>query len=183
MSGQAKTSVALILGGARSGKSRFAEELAINSGLRRVYVATSPVIDTEMDERIALHRAQRGNDWRTIEEELDLVGVLTREAAPDTVILVDCLTLWLNNLLYRERDVALEARRLAEALESIKGPCVLVSNEVGMGIVPENALARSFRDAQGRLNQDIAAVAQKVIFVAAGLPLVLKPSSHPDIKI
>ncbi|MBD8875704.1 bifunctional adenosylcobinamide kinase/adenosylcobinamide-phosphate guanylyltransferase [Roseibium polysiphoniae] len=173
----------LVFGGARSGKSRFAEDLAVKSGLNRLYVATSPIIDAEMHERVAQHRAQRGEHWRTLEEELDLAGVLDCEAGPETVILIDCLTLWLNNLIYRERDVATETARLAEALRHLKGPCVLVSNEVGMGIVPDNPLARSFRDLQGRLNQDIAAVVRQVIFVAAGLPLILKPSSHADIKI
>ncbi len=176
-------SATLVLGGARSGKSAFAEKLAFDSGLKRLYVATSPVIDDEMHSRVNLHKQRRGDHWRTVEEEIDLPGVLACESAGDTVILIDCLTLWLNNLMYRELDVTEAAQALCHALEHLKGPCVLVSNEVGMGIVPENRLSRSFRDAQGRLNQDIAAVARQVIFVAAGLPLVMKPSNQPDLTI
>ncbi|WP_417668894.1 bifunctional adenosylcobinamide kinase/adenosylcobinamide-phosphate guanylyltransferase [Roseibium sp.] len=181
--GAAVSGGTLVLGGARSGKSRFAEKLALKSGLNRLYVATSPIIDEEMRDRVALHKAQRGDHWRTVEEEFDLVGVLTCEANAETVVLIDCLTLWLNNLVYRKKNVAEETAALCHALMHLKGPCVLVSNETGMGIVPENKLARSFRDDQGRLNQDIAAVCRQVVFIAAGLPLLMKPNQQPDITL
>jgi len=174
---------ALILGGARSGKSRFAERLAEKTGLKKLYIATGAAFDAEMGERIALHRDRRGDSWRTIEEQLDLAGVLTAESRPDNVILVDCLTLWLSNVLFADKDPAAETARLCDVLPGLAGPVVFVSNEVGMGIVPENRLSRSFRDAQGRLNQDMAGVCSKVVFVAADLPLLLKPTSQPDIRL
>jgi adenosylcobinamide kinase/adenosylcobinamide-phosphate guanylyltransferase len=173
----------LVLGGARSGKSRFAEDLAIRSGLVRVYVATGTAFDGEMEKRIAAHRTQRGTGWRTVEEQIDLAGVLALEAKPDTVLLVDCLTLWLNNLMMADRDLTAEIARLCDAVSTLAGPCVFVSNEVGMGIVPDNRLSREFRDAQGRLNQDMAAVCGKVIFVAAGQPILLKPNQQPEISL
>ncbi|WP_417679986.1 bifunctional adenosylcobinamide kinase/adenosylcobinamide-phosphate guanylyltransferase [Roseibium sp.] len=173
----------LVLGGARSGKSRFAEDLAIRSDLSRVYVATGTAFDGEMEKRIAAHRDRRGAGWRTVEEQTDLAGVLAREGKADTVLLVDCLTLWLNNLMMADKDLASESARLCNAVSTLAGPCVFVSNEVGMGIVPENRLSREFRDAQGRLNQDMAAVCGKVIFVAAGQPLLLKPNQQPDITL
>jgi adenosylcobinamide kinase / adenosylcobinamide-phosphate guanylyltransferase len=166
----------LVLGGARSGKSRHAEALARGTGLGRVYVATAEAFDDEMRERIAKHRADRIADgWTTLEAPLDLPEALDRSSAADTVVLVDCLTLWLSNLMLAEQDVASAQHALLATLAAAPGPIVLVSNEVGMGLVPETALGRRFRDAQGRLNQAVAAVADKVIFVAAGLPLVLKP--------
>ncbi len=172
----APPAVTLVLGGARSGKSAYAERLVAESGLERLYVATGRAFDAEMDERIARHRADRGERWRTIEAPLDLVGALRREAAPDRMILVDCLTLWVTNLMLEERDVAAEAAALAACLgqEHVPGPVVLVSNEVGLGIVPDNAMARAFRDHAGRLHQTIAALAGTVYFVAAGLPLKMK---------
>jgi adenosylcobinamide kinase/adenosylcobinamide-phosphate guanylyltransferase len=174
---------ALVFGGARSGKSRFAEKLAADSGLSKIYVATGAAHDNEMAERIAAHRTQRGPSWDTIEEQLDLAGVLDRECRPDRVVLVDCLTLWLSNILFADKDIALETERLCARVAGLSGPCVLVSNEVGMGIVPENRLSRSFRDAQGRLNQAMAGVCRKVVFVGAGLPLLMKPTSQPDITL
>lgn len=165
----------LVLGGARSGKSRMAESLARETGLRRVYVATAQAFDDEMAERIARHRADRAADgWTTIEEPLGLPMVLAREARPDTVLLVDCLTLWLSNLMLGERNIEASQTAFLSMLRGAKGPVILVSNEVGMGIVPETSLGRQFRDAQGRLNQAVADVCAKVVFVAAGLPLVLK---------
>jgi adenosylcobinamide kinase/adenosylcobinamide-phosphate guanylyltransferase len=127
-----------------------------------------------MAERIARHRTERGPHWSTIEAPLELADAVVAGAAPETILLVDCLTLWLNNLMYAERDLDAAATALIAALSSATGPVVLVSNEVGLGIVPDNALARRFRDAQGRLNQQIAAAATRVTFVAAGLPLRLK---------
>ncbi|ORE91655.1 bifunctional adenosylcobinamide kinase/adenosylcobinamide-phosphate guanylyltransferase [Aurantimonas sp. 22II-16-19i] len=168
--------VTLVLGGARSGKSAFAERLVAESGLDKLYLATGRAFDGEMEERIARHRSNRGAGWRTVEAPLDLVGALRREAGPGRMILVDCLTLWVTNLMLEERDVAAEAAALAACLagEGPKGPVVLVSNEVGLGIVPDNAMARAFRDHAGRLHQEIAALAGAVFFVAAGLPMKLK---------
>ena len=168
-------SVTLVLGGARSGKSRHAETLAENSGLRLLYVATAEARDGEMAERIARHRARRDARWTTLDVALELAATLAAEAAPDRVVLVDCLTLWLSNVLLAGRAPDHEIDRLSETLRSLPGPAVLVSNEVGLGIVPDNALARAFRDHQGRLNQRVAALAARVDFLAAGLALRLKP--------
>lgn len=173
----------LVLGGARSGKSRFAEDLAGRSGLRKIYLATGAAHDDEMADRIQAHRQQRGDNWTTIEEQFDIAGVLQAECREGTVVLVDCLTLWLSNLMFADKDIAQETAALCEALVTLHGPAVFVSNEVGMGIVPENRLSRSFRDAQGRLNQDIARVAGKVVFVAAGLPLLMKPTTQSEITL
>lgn len=174
--------VTLILGGARSGKSARAEHLvrgAAGDG-PALYVATAgPAGDAEMAERIATHRARRGTAFRTVETPLDLPGALTVEARPGEPVLVDCLTLWLGNLLAAERDPDHESALLVEALAGLSVPCVLVSNEVGLGIVPDNALARAFRDHAGRLHQTVAAAADRVEFVAAGLPLTLKGPPVP----
>jgi adenosylcobinamide kinase/adenosylcobinamide-phosphate guanylyltransferase len=167
-------STLLVLGGARSGKSSFAEARVRACGLAPVYLATATAGDAEMAERIAHHRARRGADWRVVEEPLDLVEALERSAARDRAVLVDCLTLWLSNLMHTGRDVERETARLVAWLAAAPGPVTLVSNEVGLGLVPETPLGRSFRDAQGRLNQQVAAVATEVVFVAAGLPLWLK---------
>lgn len=166
--------VELVLGGARSGKTGLALERAEASGLAPVMVATAEAHDDEMRARIAAHRAERGPAWSTVEETRDLVGVLGREAGPGRILVVDCLTLWLTNLMFAEADVEAEIERLVAALAAVAGPVILVSNEVGLGIVPENALARRFRDLQGRANRRVAAAAGRVTFVAAGLPLVLK---------
>ncbi len=165
----------LVLGGARSGKSRIAESLSRETGLRRVYVATAQAFDDEMAERIARHKADRAADgWVTVEEPLGLPMVLAREARSDTVVLVDCLTLWLSNLMLGERNIEASQAAFLSMLRGAKGPVILVSNEVGLGIVPETPLGRQFRDAQGRLNQAAAETCSRVVFVAAGLPLVLK---------
>jgi adenosylcobinamide kinase/adenosylcobinamide-phosphate guanylyltransferase len=164
----------LVLGGARSGKSRHAERLVLTSGLQPVYVATAERLDAEMAARIAEHRARRGPAWRTIEEPADLVGVLERECAPGRAVLVDCLTLWLTNLMVRERAVETEIERLIAALPGLRGAAVLVSNEVGQGVVPEGAMARAFVDHAGRLHQRIAELADAVVFMTAGLPQRLK---------
>lgn len=167
--------IELVIGGARSGKSRHAEQLALAGGGPVVYVATGQALDAEMAERIAHHRQRRPAHWRTVEEPQDLAGALRREDAPGVCVLVDCLTLWLTNVLFAERMEAVED--LVAALPTLRAHVVLVSNEVGWSIVPENALARRFRDEQGRLNQRVAAVADRVTLVAAGLPLCLKPGA------
>ena len=167
----------LVLGGARSGKSAFAESLIGESGLARIYLATATAGDDEMKARIAHHRVQRGEGWTTVEEPLALVDVLTRVATQGHAVLVDCLTLWLSNLMFAQRDADVEARRLTRFLDVAKHPIVLVSNEVGLGLVPETPLGRDFRDAQGRLNQIVAAAVPNVAFIAAGLPLWLKRQS------
>ena len=163
----------LVLGGARSGKSRFAEA-AIERAGGGLYLATATVGDAEMAERVRLHRARRGSAWTTIEEPLDIVAAIIAESRPDRPMLVDCLTLWLSNVMLAEREPESETERLLRALGEAPGPVVLVANEVGLGIVPENALARAFRDHAGRLNQRVAALAERVVFLAAGLPMMLK---------
>ena len=168
----------LILGGARSGKSRHAEVLAEASELETIYVATGQGGDAEMAERIARHRARRGAGWKTIEEPLDLPGVLALEGREGRVLLVDCLTLWLTNVMLSGRDVEAETASLLKAIGDCAGPVLFVSNEVGLGLVPETPLGREFRDWQGRLNQAVAAVVPHVIFVAAGLPLTLKDNQN-----
>lgn len=161
--------VSLILGGARSGKSARALQLATASP--RVFVATAEALDGEMADRIACHRAERGADWRTVEAPLDIAPIIA--AHGEGVLVVDCLTLWLSNLIHAGRDPAAETGVLVEALKRC-GRVILVSNEVGLSIAPDNALARRFRDEQGRLNQRLAAIADHVEFIAAGLPLTLK---------
>jgi adenosylcobinamide kinase/adenosylcobinamide-phosphate guanylyltransferase len=162
----------LVLGGARSGKSRHAEALIAAFPPPWVYVATAEPLDDEMRARIAEHRARRSADWRTLEAPRDLAGALGTNAGG--AVLVDCLTLWLSNLMLADADIEAETALLETALANIAGPVVLVSNEVGLGIVPDNALARRFRDAQGWLNQRIAARASRVVLMVAGLPLVVK---------
>lgn len=164
----------LVLGGARSGKSRYAEGLVTALPTPWIYVATGEARDEEMKERIAHHVRRRGPGWVTREVPLDLVEVIQAHAADPHPMLVDCLTLWLSNVMLSERDVAADRARLLTALDEAAGPIVLVSNEVGLGIVPDNALARAFRDEQGRLNAAVAALADTVVLMAAGLPLVLK---------
>ncbi|MGY4320439.1 bifunctional adenosylcobinamide kinase/adenosylcobinamide-phosphate guanylyltransferase [Bradyrhizobium sp. JR3.5] len=165
--------VILITGGARSGKSRRAELRARSFPGQPVYVATAEALDAEMDERIARHRARRGSDWIEREVPLDLVAALA-ETDGSGARLVDCLTLWLSNLLHAERDWSQEVARLADALARQRSPVIMVTNEVGLGIVPDNALARTFRDAAGLMNQSFAGVADEVEFVVAGLPMKLK---------
>jgi adenosylcobinamide kinase/adenosylcobinamide-phosphate guanylyltransferase len=165
---------AFVLGGARSGKSAGAERLARATGLTRVYLATAEAWDDEMRDRIALHRADRGADWETLEAPRALLDAARSRDSHDNVILIDCLTLWLSNLTLAEADVEAETAALSDWLPTAAARVVLVSNEVGLGIVPDTPLGRRFRDAQGRLNQRVAAVADRVLFVAAGLPLRLK---------
>jgi adenosylcobinamide kinase/adenosylcobinamide-phosphate guanylyltransferase len=169
----------LVFGGIRSGKSRHAEALCRATELNRVYIATAAAYDDEMHTRIAGHQSQRAEDgWQTVEEQHDLSSALVRELEPETIVLVDCLTLWLTNRLLAEAPMDEEFDRLIDTLAVRRGPVVLVSNETGMGIVPENALARRFGDLQGRLNQRLAALSTHVYFVAAGLPLALKEPSQ-----
>jgi adenosylcobinamide kinase/adenosylcobinamide-phosphate guanylyltransferase len=147
------------------------------SGRRLVYLATATAGDGEMAARIARHRARRATEkWRTVEEPVDLACVLLREARTDTAVLVDCLTLWLTNLMAAERPIEAETDRLVAALAAVAGPVVIVSNEVGSGIIPANALARRYADELGTLNQRVAEVVDRVALVVAGMPLVLKPA-------
>lgn len=166
--------ITLVLGGARSGKSRYAERLVEGAAASGTYCATAGAGDAEMAERIAVHRARRGPFWRTVEETLALAPAIAAEAARERPLLVDCLTLWVSNLLLAGKPFEAEAEALCAALRLAAGPVVLVANEVGLGLVPETPLGRRFRDAAGHLNQEVAALADRVVFVAAGLPLVLK---------
>ncbi len=166
-------SLTLILGAAASGKSAFAERLAESQAERRLYIATAETRDGEMAERIAAHRARRGAGWRTAEAPLDPAPALASARARE-VVLLDCATLWLANHIMAGNDPAAATGALEAALAACPAPVVIVSNETGMGIVPENALARRFRQAQGALNQRLAARAGLVVMVIAGLPLVLK---------
>lgn len=169
--------VVFITGGARSGKSRLAESLAEGFGTPLCYIATGEARDEEMAVRIAAHRARRGNGWQTIEEPIRLMEALKAAEGRFQAVLVDCVTLWLTNLLlsHEDADRALaEVRALAALLPELTIPIVLVSNEVGMGIVPENALARSFRDLAGKANQTLAAAADEVYVTISGIPLKLK---------
>ncbi len=166
--------VSLVLGGARSGKSRYAERLIETGAACGTYCATAQAKDAEMTARIAAHRARRGPFWCTVEEPLALAPLIGAEARCERPLLVDCLTLWLSNAMLAGRLVEAEAAALCAALRQAAGPVVLVANEVGMGLVPETSLGRRFRDAAGRLNQEVAALADRVVFVAAGLPVVLK---------
>ena len=165
---------ALILGGARSGKSRFAECLARSCGHSLAYVATGEAHDDEMAERIARHRADRGADWHTVEAPINVPATIANVSCADTVVLVDCLTLWLSNMMLADHDVVTTTTDLLAVLAEAKGPVLMVANEVGLGIVPENALARRFRDEAGRMNQRLAAHVPHVAFISAGLPMWLK---------
>ena len=171
----------LILGGARSGKSRFAERLATTAGRHVSYIATAgPARDGEMATRIAAHVARRPSEWATIEAPLDVGAAI---AAADGVVLVDCLTLWLTNVMLGERDIAIATDGLVQALAQRRGPVIAVANEVGEGIVPATPLGRAFRDAQGVLNQRIAAAATDVFLLVAGCPVRIKPSSDPEFSL
>jgi adenosylcobinamide kinase/adenosylcobinamide-phosphate guanylyltransferase len=168
-----KSRLTFLLGGARSGKSAHAEALAAGYPAPWVYIATAQSCDDEMSERIALHRVRRGEGWETIEAPHDLSGAL--DAVPDErPVLVDCLTLWLTNRMLADADLEAECNRLEQVFRAPRGPWFVVSNEVGLGIVPDNALARRFRDAAGRLNQRVAAEADRVFFMVAGLPMQVK---------
>jgi adenosylcobinamide kinase / adenosylcobinamide-phosphate guanylyltransferase len=165
-----KPALAFVLGGARSGKSMHAETLVKAHPAPWIYIATAQAYDEEMTQRIGLHRARRLAGWETIDAPLDLVGAL-ETVPPARPVLVDCLTLWLSNQMLAGNNVEAECRRLTDLLSWPRGPWFVVSNEVGLGIVPDNALGRRFRDAAGRLNQDVAAAADTVLFMVAGLPM------------
>jgi adenosylcobinamide kinase / adenosylcobinamide-phosphate guanylyltransferase len=164
----------LVLGGARSGKSRHAQALAEATFAELLFIATGQAWDEEMADRIARHRADRGPRWRTVEAPVALPEALATHAGPGRVLLVDCLTLWVSNLLLAPAPPEPACAALVAAVSAAAGPVILVSNEVGLGIVPDNPLARRFRDVAGRLHQEVAAVCDRVDFVAAGLPLRLK---------
>ncbi|MGV3650145.1 MAG: bifunctional adenosylcobinamide kinase/adenosylcobinamide-phosphate guanylyltransferase [Devosia sp.] len=165
----------LVLGGARSGKTGFAERLAMRAGDRPLYLATAEALDAEMKERVATHQRTRHGRFDTLEEPLGLADAIERAAMSHDAILVDCLTLWLSNLLGAGRDVAAAVEGLSRTLSGLEDTrVILVSNEVGLGIVPDNALARSFRDLAGSTHQRLAEICTDVYFVAAGLPLTLK---------
>lgn len=165
----------LVLGGARSGKTGFAERLAMRAGSKPAYLATAQALDAEMRDRVQSHKAQRQGRFATIEEPLELAAAILNAARTHDVILVDCLTLWITNLLMADRNVAAAVEELLVTLNGLQSArVVLVSNEVGLGIVPDNALGRKFRDAAGRLNQRVAARANSVLFMVAGLPLQVK---------
>lgn len=165
--------LSLVIGGARSGKSGLAERLVMATGRPRHYIATAQAWDDEMRAKIAAHRTDRGSDWITHEAPRDVAAVLAQVPSGD-VVLLDCATLWLTNVLLAEADIVQECAGLLKALTGCRAPVVVVSNEVGWGIVPDNALARAFRDYQGRLNQQLAGAAGLVVAVMAGLPMVLK---------
>jgi adenosylcobinamide kinase / adenosylcobinamide-phosphate guanylyltransferase len=164
----------LVIGGARSGKSKYAQNLAETSGRQLVLVATAQVQDREMAARIECHRAARSEDWCVIEEPQALVQILRDATRPDRIVVVDCLTLWLSNRLLAACDLAADCDALVRVIKGLEGPVVFVTNEVGAGIVPETELGRIFRDAQGRLNQSVAAACSHVVLIVAGLPLSLK---------
>lgn len=164
----------LVLGGARSGKSAYAQKRCETLGRRLVYIATAHPGDEEMAERIGRHRADRGPCWSTIEAEVDLCGALADAMQQADAVLVDCLTLWLSNLMLGGHDIAVARDDLARMTRQASVPLVMIANEVGLSIVPDNTLARRFRDEAGWMNQEIAAAAQEVVLVTAGLPLSLK---------
>ena len=187
MSGQEVSPVSarsvLVLGGARSGKSAYAKSLSEAAAPQRLYLATAEAGDAEMAARIQRHREERRAGWTTREEPLALVEALSAEARPGRIVLVDCLTLWLSNLMLAGRNVEAEIARLAEAILALKGPAAIVSNEVGLGLVPDTRLGREFRDAQGRANREVARACDAVVLVAAGLPRLLKPIPPPALRL
>jgi len=175
--------IILITGGARSGKSSFAETRAEETGRSLLYIATCPLIDAEMEDRIRRHRERRAaRGWKTVEEPVDVAGALLKNGEGQTTV-VDCLTLWINNLMYEaqrreesftEENIVFHCRQLILACQEINGTVLFVSNEVGMGIVPDNETARRYRDIAGRCNQEMAAAAKEVVLLISGIPLVLK---------
>lgn len=175
--------ISFVIGGCRSGKSRQALALAETFAVeQRVFIATCVALDEEMRQRVTAHQKERGGDWQTVEAPLELSQAIATHTAGDTVVLVDCLTLWISNLIMETEARQAEAyvpkiRQLVQSLATVRGPIVLVSNEVGTGIVPENKMARLFRDVVGILNQEIARAATRVIWMVAGIPVKIKPCS------
>ena len=169
----------LVLGGARSGKSRYAQRLAEESGLPPVLIATAQGLDDEMRQRIASHAAARDARWTLVEAPVALAESMGAAARADRIVLVDCATLWLSNMMLEGRDVTGATAAVVAAIAACAGPLIIVSNEVGGGIVPDNRLARSFRDAQGRLNQALAVACDAAVLVVAGMPMALKPAPAP----
>ncbi|ACL02161.1 Adenosylcobinamide-phosphate guanylyltransferase [Desulfatibacillum aliphaticivorans] len=167
-----------VIGGCRSGKSSIALDLANGQDVsEKIFIATCQPLDDEMQDRVARHQADRGYDWRTVEEPLALTQAIGDNAKPGRVILVDCLTLWISNLVLADKtqdQIADKARELAEVIQKAPCPVILVSNEVGAGIVPENALSRLFRDAAGKVNQIMASACDQVQWVVAGIPVIIK---------
>ncbi|NWK96411.1 bifunctional adenosylcobinamide kinase/adenosylcobinamide-phosphate guanylyltransferase [Sphingobium lactosutens] len=163
-----------VLGGARSGKSRYAQSRAEALHGRAIFIATAEAYDDEMRDRIALHQADRDHRWQTVEAPVALPDAVRSLNDPGNILLVDCLTLWLSNLLLMDADLAAAGAQLMQSIAIFEGQVILVANEVGLGIVPDNALARRFRDEAGRLNQSIATIADEVMLITAGLPLRLK---------
>jgi adenosylcobinamide kinase / adenosylcobinamide-phosphate guanylyltransferase len=174
MSATPNPRLTLVLGGARSGKSRHAEGLVAALRPPWLYIATAEGLDDEMRQRIAEHRQRRGSDWETLDAPIALPEAIAGHDGRHGAVLIDCLTLWLSNIMLSGRNPEAERGRLLQALRGADKPIVAVSNEVGLGVVPDNALARRFRDEQGRLNAEVAALADHVVLMAAGLPLVLK---------
>lgn len=173
-----KQGCSLVIGGAKSGKSRYALDLCQQTGQKLIFLATAQAKDQEMTERIKRHQEERGRNWQTIEEPLDIIGRIQEFDSANTVILLDCLVLWMNNLYMKYGDdlksIDQEVDALINHLSNVRGLVVMVSNELGMSIIPDNPLAREFRDRIGILNQRIAGIARKVVMMVAGLPLILK---------
>jgi adenosylcobinamide kinase/adenosylcobinamide-phosphate guanylyltransferase len=168
----------LVIGGARSGKSRYAQARAEALHGELIFLATAQSFDDEMAHRIARHQGDRGPRWRTVEEPLELPSAIAAHARPDRVVLIDCLTLWASNLLFADRDTTDEPNCLAKGISEARGPVILVANEVGLGIVPDNALARRFRDFAGTINQILAGTVDEVVMTVAGIPLQIKPNAY-----
>lgn len=173
---QSRIASLLVLGGARSGKSGFAQAQAETSKLAPVFIATAQAYDREMEQRIARHAEVRDSRWRLIEAPFDLTDAVIANSDATRILLVDCMTLWLSNIMLRDDDVDAATHNFIDAMNALRGPAIFVSNEVGSSIVPDNALGRRFRDAQGRLNQRLAHVCDAVVLVTAGLPTLLKPA-------
>ena len=177
MNKKKNNSLTFITGGARSGKSSFAEELALKSGKDLLYIATMQGLDAEMKERIKRHKNRRGKGWRTVEEPLNILSVLEKEDKKERAILIDCLTLWVSNRMMKgekEKEIIKAAEKVAKYCAGAKAAVIAVSNEVGMGLVPDNKLGRDFRDIQGRVNRVFAENAEKVYFLVSGIPLEVK---------
>ena len=164
--------ITFVLGGVRSGKSSYAEAVAGGRNRNKIYIATSEILDNEMADRVKIHKDRRGEDWQTIEEPLEIARIIG--SSQPSIILVDCLTLWLSNLLHKKMDVMRQIDVLVESLKATQAEVILVSNEVGLGIIPENTLARKFSDYAGILHQKVAEVADEVVLMVAGIPVKIK---------